>query len=330
MSHGALDTLFLPFEKNVLTPPPGRVAFWGARAHPALVRFNALEIVQPFYPDHAALHAPEWTGAGVLDMALVLLPKQKEEALGDLATALDGLKPGGILVAAAANDAGGTRIEGWMKELGLIPHSLSKNKARVCWAEKTGKSPVCQAWRDEGARRVMIFGGQEWTTQPGIFGWDRVDAGSLLLAAHIPSNLKGRGADFGCGYGYLSRVTLAGNSAIERFSGIDADRRAVDCAAINAPDPRATFTWADLSAPVKGVDNLDFIVMNPPFHTGKLTQPSLGKDFIRTARGALRKGGMLYMVANAQLDYEAVLGELFSDVKKLTETNGFKVIAARA
>ncbi|HCJ19591.1 MAG TPA: methyltransferase, partial [Hyphomonas sp.] len=34
-------------------------------------------------------------------------------------------------------------------------------------------------------------------SRPGLFSWNRIDAGSELLADSVPENIRGRGADFG-------------------------------------------------------------------------------------------------------------------------------------
>jgi 16S rRNA (guanine1207-N2)-methyltransferase len=328
MNDNALDTLLLPFEKGILPFPDGKTIFHGARNHRALAGFKDLAIVQSFYPYHAALTYPAAEDFPTFDTALVLLPKQKEEAQRELALALGALKPGGMIIAAASNDAGGNRIEGWMSELGLEAQSLPKNKARVCWAVKKAESDKATAWIMNGMKRSITIDGDAWVSQPGVFGWNRADEGSKLLLQHIPNDLKGSGADFGCGYGYLTRHVLKKNKAIDRIVGIDADARAVECARENITDVRASFIWGDLVQPVDGVKNLGFIVMNPPFHEGKTTVSALGKDFIRTAHAALKTGGMLYMVANAHLDYESVLKEQFAHGDKLAETKGFKVYRA--
>ena len=57
--------------------------------------------------------------------------------------------------------------------------------------------------------------------------------------------------------------------------------------------------------------SLDFVVMNPPFHDGGAEDRLLGQTFIRQAAIMLRRGGLLWVVANRHLPYEAVLGELF-------------------
>ena len=84
------------------------------------------------------------------------------------------------------------------------------------------------------------------------------------------------------------------------------------------------YAWEDLARAVP-VRDLDFIVMNPPFHEGKKTDSDIGKQFIETASRSLRQGGQLWMVANAGLPYESVLGALFASHEKITEKNGFKV-----
>lgn len=329
MSDNALDTLFLPFEKGIIPVPGGRMLFTGAQAHPFLNRFGDVRVVQPFYPYHASVKKFKDPQDGeTFSAALCLLPKQKEEARHDLALALSSLDDGGLIAACAANDAGGTRIEGWMKELGLSPQNLPKNKARVCWAVKTSASSLLPRWVEDGKPRTILIDNEEWVTQPGLFGWNRADAGSILLLRHLPDDLTGCVADFGCGYGYLSRAILK-QGGVRELTGIDADKRAVACAALNVPDARAKFVWGDLSAAVAGVSGLDAVIMNPPFHEGKSTVPALGKAFIATAAAALKPGGRLYMVANAHLDYESILKTHFAQGDKLAETGGFKIFCAR-
>lgn len=329
MSDNALDTLFLPFEKDIIPYPAGTTLFMGARAHPALKNFKDLYVEQVFYPYFQTVlqyDSKEKTARGY-EIALCLVPKQKEEAQHDLAQCVARVKNGGLIIAAASNDANGNRIEGWMKELGLAPQSLSKNKARACWAATNGINDTAQAWIDAGRARPVTMDGETWNTVPGIFGWNRVDAGSKLLAAHLPDTLSGMGGDFGCGYGYLSRAILK-HPGVTVLHGIDADVRAVACAKQNCADARFISRCADLSRPVDGIGGLDFIVMNPPFHEGKSTVPLLGRAFIVSAADSLRHGGVLYMVANAHLDYEAILKTRFTRVEKMAETGGFKVFRA--
>ncbi|MBU2272148.1 MAG: methyltransferase, partial [Alphaproteobacteria bacterium] len=162
-------------------------------------------------------------------------------------------------------------------------------------------------------------------SQPGIFAWDRVDAGTLLLAQTLPP-LKGAGADLGCGYGALATVVL-GSPAVTALRLIDLDRRAIEAARRNVEDPRASFDWADARA-VETAADLDFVVMNPPFHDGGAEDRRLGQAFIRQAAALLKKGGVLWLVANRHLPYEADITAAFKRSQPLADKGGYKVIEA--
>ena len=107
---------------------------------------------------------------------------------------------------------------------------------------------------------------------------------------------------------------------------IEAEARALDCARLNVTDPRAAFHWADVTVASKTA--FDAIVMNPPFHTGRAADPSLGIAFIRSAAAALTPQGRLWMVANRHLPYEETLSKCFRDVSQVAVDAGFKVFQA--
>lgn len=336
-----LDTLFLPLQ-NGDVPAGGRTLFIGACAHPALAKLSqeagsGIDAWQPFKPLAASLSGvrllPELPQSGDYDLVLVSIPKQVEEAKFLIASALYALKEGGFLVLAAANDAGGNRLEKWLKELLFDCHALSKNKARAVWTKCPARLPeTVKEWHDKGIiQKHQIGDGLIFSTQPGLFGWDRIDAGSKLLAAHIPTALKGAGADFGAGTGYLSYRLLQRSKTVSRLYVAEADSRSLACARLNLEAVRGEctldFLWADLSIRAD-IPPLDFILMNPPFHIGKKTDAALGQAFLDTAAGALKKGGTLYMVANAHLPYEQVLRKNFAAVCLLMEEQGFKIFKA--
>jgi len=159
-----------------------------------------------------------------------------------------------------------------------------------------------------------------------VFSWDRIDPGTRRLIDILPK-LSGRGADFGCGIGVLAQAALT-SPAVTAIDLIDLDRRAIAAAKRNIEDPRAVFHWADvLTAP--DLSDLNFVVMNPPFHDNGAEDRTLGQSFIRRAHGALRKGGSLWLVANRHMPYEAVLNELFLRVTPKGDAGGFKLYEAR-
>ena len=78
-----------------------------------------------------------------------------------------------------------------------------------------------------------------------------------------------------------------------------------------------------------GLTDLDFVVMNPPFHDGGAEDRALGVAFIETAAKALRKGGTCWLTANRHLPYERPLAGAFSKVELRAEAGGYKIYEAR-
>lgn len=268
--------------------------------------------------------------AGCYDVVLYLLPKNMVEARYGLAQAVSFLSENGQIFCAAENNAGGTRLKALFKEFGfLIEGQESKNKARALWGSVSDhdQNVVDEALARGGVREVLDG---RFVSQAGVFGWDKIDKGSEILTHYIPHDLKGKGADFGCGYGYLSDFVLSHCPRVKRLTCLDADNRAVEMCQRNMMkyDVEIACIWADLTQAQTELHHLDFVVMNPPFHEGKKQDIAVGKDFITSAYGTLKRGGALFMVANAHLPYESVLNDVFFAVEKLHEGQGFKVFKA--
>jgi 16S rRNA (guanine1207-N2)-methyltransferase len=260
---------------------------------------------------------------GSYPLGLLLLTKHREESFANIARGWALLDRGGTLVCAGANDDGAASLERQAgKALGLAG-SLSKFHCRVFWFVKGERAPPAY-WRGLASLQPIGGGG---LSQPGIFSWDRIDDGSALLARHLPRDLTGRVADFGCGWGYLAERVLAANVGITQIDLIDAEHRAIEAAEATVTDHRAAFHWLDLtSEPAPAF--YDAIVCNPPFHTGRASTPALGLQMIEAAAQALRPGGRLYMVANRGLPYEPLLKARFASSETLADNNKFRVSLA--
>lgn len=340
MSKVLSDLLTYPFEKEQLESPDGgeNILVWGAQYTQALADLNP-NWVQGFKPYADNLMSNAISSLPILQSkkkyryALCCLPKQKEEALYILSSALDCLDKDGLLLAAASNDAGGKRLDKWFHDLGLNAQNLSKSKCRIVWAyKKNSLQEIIKKFISQGSIQKIKLGENEFYTKPGIYGWNKIDAGSKLLVENISGDLSGTGADYGCGYGYISNEILNGKKKIKKLYAIDADYNAVQCCKKNLEkyqsDYLIEYQWKDLSIMSDDIKNLDWIVMNPPFHEGKNTDTDLGRKFIENAAMSLRKGGALYIVANAHLPYEAILTSVFEKVEKIIENQGFKVFNA--
>lgn len=337
MTDDARETLLLPFETGRLAVPgTGTLLFLRARPGrwPADWRMPDLTAVQSFAPLAQALARQGVTTMPLADargghaLVLALPPRQREEARALLAEAVAQAEPGALVVAAAANNEGARTIEADLAGLIGPVESLSKNKARVFWGRTEAvDAGLLAEWRMLDAPRA-IGDGRFWS-RPGLFAWDRIDAGSALLAEVLPETLSGHGADLGAGFGYLAAQILKRCARVKALDLYEAEKRALDLAEHNLADETRPlrFFWADVTAGL--ADRYDFIVTNPPFHTGRADRADLGQAFIERAAQALVPGGRLVLVANRHLPYEAVLQKHFAEIQTLADRQGYKVILAR-
>ncbi len=334
------DTLLRPLRGDAIEINGKNILLLNAVYSPSMSVFDSCNVTlqQYFKPYESSLNDAGYPVISTMpsddsnyDVVCVLVPKSMIEARYLIAKGISFLKTGGELVCAASNKAGGSRLRKTMQSFGMQDlHEESKNKARVVWGS-------VQSYNDDSVKEAIKNGKEQdvmngdFVSQPGVFGWDRVDKGSEILTRCLPDDLRGVGADFGCGYGYLSRFLLSTYPKIKKLYCIDADYRSVELCKKNLSsfNTDRSFMWDDLTLNRGSITNLNFIVMNPPFHEGKKTDISIGHKFIDTACQSLSKGGRLFMVANSHLAYENILAANFSEVSKVHESHGFKVITAR-
>lgn len=281
----------------------------------------------------------DWTKAGhhlfsfsdnkTFDLVLLQAPQQKEETDALIAKALIATKQGGCTLIAADNQAGGKSLDKRLANFLCPTQNLSKHKARVVWTTAPEQAARTVIEKAETAGSLQKRNSDGLVTQPGIFCWDKRDKGTEVLLKHLPSELSGKGADLGCGLGEIGKFILDTHPEISALTLIDHDQRALDCCKKNLENytQKTSILWQDIPTQTN-LSNLDFVVMNPPFHIGKKESHALGKAFLSKAQQSLRKGGILYLVANTHLPYEEELKGLFAKIETLAIENGFKIIAA--
>lgn len=341
MTNKAPKALMLPFQRGNIPLPTDNASLLGINILPdntleELIPPTKIDIIQPWATPAKALKAKganliETTSTASLpknkyDYALFLPTKHREENLGNFAIAIDSLKIGGTLITAAPNQIGAGRIEKTLRKIMPKLENISKYKCRCFWAKKTGAENT-KNWLDYTKKQPILNG--NYQSQQGLFGWNKIDKGSAILAANLPQNLSGIGADFGCGYGWLATKALKSGLSLKEIHLIDADKRAVNLATENLSNRTQSVKiiphWHDLQT-TSPINNLDWIIMNPPFHEGKEQKASLGQSLLATAAKALKPNGTLYMVANNHLPYEKTAKELFKKTEKIIEKDGFKVL----
>jgi 16S rRNA (guanine1207-N2)-methyltransferase len=292
--------------------PPPELAMAGA---------DAVQ-VSPLVPGAQSL---ESLADGGVSRGAILAPPGTLERRFALAHLLRALAPEGELIALAPKDKGGARLRKELEAFGCQVEETARRHHRICRAARpTAPIGLSDAITAGGPQPAPMLG--LWS-QPGIFSWDRLDPGSAALLAQ-PSAFAGRGADLGCGVGVLGRAVLA-SPDVTHLVLIDNDARAVAAARRNVADPRAAFLHDDARLPSPDLADLDFVIMNPPFHDAGHEDRALGTAFIGAAARSLKKGGVCRLVANVALPYEAALIAHFAKVVPLARTGGYKVFEAR-
>jgi 16S rRNA (guanine1207-N2)-methyltransferase len=339
----ALQALLLPFADGAMTwPARGGALFLHARDGWPLHRqpLPGLTCDTVWKPDADALSRSgvpvrtprERDAQARYPLVLLLPPRQREHARASFARALAATAPGGAVIASMPNDEGARSGEKDLARVAGPLHSLCKHHCRVFWSEPLhapADPDLAMQWLHADAPRAIADG--RFSSRPGVFAWDRIDVASALLAAHLPRDLAGAGADLGAGYGYLASEVLRQCPAVTALDLYEADARALALARVNlaqvASPATVGFHWHDVSAGLPR--QYDFIVSNPPFHAqGRGERPDLGRAFIAAAADALRDGGRLLLVANRHLPYEGELTARFDGVQAIAQQAGFKVIEA--
>lgn len=336
MEDNAVKTLFLPFDLGKI-PRPDAGALWlfmnaevpdqeEGDARPFLTCVQEFRSVFLDLQRAGYQVLPELGDSSNFAGALVLLGKHRDENRRNVHTALERTGAGATVLIAGAKTSG---IESMRKEMAaLVPieASWSKHHAQVFQLTRPKKANA----RELKTSTSIEAQGLRFETTVGIFSHKAVDAGSALLGANL-GNLKGNGADFGAGWGYLSCVALSKSAAIQTLHLFEASYAALGAARENLtrlfPNASAAFSWSDLvQEPPK--DKFDFIVMNPPFHLGRQANARIGTRFIELAAASLKPGGQLLMVANKQLPYEDTLQKSFRRSERIDEDRLYKVIRA--
>ena len=304
-------------------PAEGRVAVIRPRIGDDLAGLpkDRVTVVTGFRPDHDWFAGRGYTVAaqaeGSFAAAVVCLPRSRAQGRALIAQAAALVQKGGPVAVDGQKTDG---VDAVLKELrGRVALSEALSKAHG----KIAVFPAGAGLEDWADRPADMDG---FRTVAGVFSADGIDRGSALLVAALPAEMKGKVADLGAGWGYLSRAVLE-REGVKECHLVEAEADALDCARANVTDGRAVFHWADATT-LRLPKLMEHVVMNPPFHAGRDADPALGLAFIGAAARALAPDGTLWLVANRHLPYDRALGALFREVQEIGGDAAFRVIRA--
>jgi 16S rRNA (guanine1207-N2)-methyltransferase len=317
--------LALALDGGGLVFPEGRIAVFSPRPDIGLEALSKdrVHIISGFKPDvdhleeqgFSCLVAPQ----GRYAASIVCLPRAKPEARCLIQSAF-AVTDGPVIIDGQKTDG----IDSLLKEIRKrteVHGLVSKAHGKLFYIEGSSAETFAD-WADGPA----LTAGGFWTA-PGVFSADGIDPASALLADALPAKLGSYVADLGAGWGFLSAHILTRDSVREAHL-IEANHIALECARRNVTDPRARFHWQDATtwqAPLR----FDCVVMNPPFHTGRAPDPSLGQAFVASAARILAPQGQLWMVANRHLPYETTLSTYFAKTVEVAGDARFKLLHAQ-
>jgi 16S rRNA (guanine1207-N2)-methyltransferase len=211
-----------------------------------------------------------------------------------------------------------TRKDGQIYSARLIKNAKFDPLIQLDSCDYTSLRPIAQ---DSGLQLV---------SKPGLFGWNKIDAGSALLIDHLEQALSGRPMpasclDLGCGYGYLT-IAAAKSIAIKHWLLTDNNSAAVTVASENLKINGLTGSViaADAGSGIQG--KVDLLLCNPPFHQGFSVDGDLTDKFLASASRSLAPQGVALFVVNQFIPLERKAAPLFRQINTLVDNGSFKVI----
>ena len=299
----------------------------------------ARRLLEGVAADLEAAIAPQTPWPDAADVALINLRYLwgRQATRASIGAALAGLRPGGRLLLAGANDRGvRSAVDDLAAAAGGRPQILAYGKGHrlVAVAKPEGWSAPAPA--PPGERVMEPVGGVPITLErrPGLFAEGLADAGTQLLAKSLPVAAPGQHVlDLGCGGGAVA-VHAALHQPLARVWAVDDSLRAVRAAVANAVLNGVAGTVLALHG--DGLQALpadlrfDLVATNPPFHFGAIATTALAEAWLRALPTRMRPGGRLYVVYNAFLPYLRVLGEAFGADRAalVAEAGGYRVAGA--
>jgi len=274
----------------------------------------------------AGREATAWPGEGPFDVAALRLPRVKDELEMTVHAAATSLKAGGRLLVYGAKDEGiGSAARRIEPVFGPVHSLATGGRCRVLAATRPeqieGHRPHMEDWRLEGSLELDEID-RPWASYPGVFAHGRLDRGTRMLLDALPTlAAEARVLDFGCGSGIVAAVARARTPDLV-VDCLDVDAVALAAARENVPGAR--FILGDGLGAV-AESRYDWILTNPPYHTGKAESLAAVRDLISRAPSALARRGRLVIVVQRRLPAEEMLTAAFHHVRRLDADATYRV-----
>lgn len=266
------------------------------------------------------------------DGAIVYMPKAKDQARMLIANMAACIKNHGQIFLVGENKSG---IKSAKKLFDMISDNVNKlDSARHC-------ALYCATVERDAnnAQETSQFELQKWVSWysfehasetiaiasiPGVFSSNELDAGTKLMLDNLPKNMHGNVLDFACGAGVIA-CAVAKQYPESILTLTDVSALALYCATLTLErnNVAGEIIASDGLSNVEG--KYDFILTNPPFHTGIQTDYNVTETFIQEAKKHLKPNGKLTLVANRFLPYPDLIKQSLGKVKTIAQTTKFNL-----
>lgn len=267
-----------------------------------------------------------------LDTVVYRLSKEKAVVHHIANQAKRALKKEGLLVLVGGKQEG---IKTFAKTIGKLLDSAPSiekhsNLYRVSLVNNSNDTPLLEDRDYTELREIFQLSDNPVLSKPGLFGWDKTDQGSQLLADYLPtffSSFKTPAKtllDLGCGYGYLSLSA----AKLLPFHITATDNCAAAIAACHANfvlhgvhgEAIADDAGENLS------NQFDAILCNPPFHQGFDNERKLTEKFLGNCKKLLAKHGQALFVVNCFVPLETLAKSHFFHINTPINNGRFKLV----
>ncbi|WP_105900758.1 16S rRNA (guanine(1207)-N(2))-methyltransferase RsmC [Vibrio gangliei] len=284
-------------------------------------QFNQHSHIQSYF-------GAQFTADTQADMLLLYWPKAKAEAQFLLAMLMDKLGPNTEVCVVGENRSGVKSIEKMFADYGHIKKYDSARRCSFYWGQVSNKAAPFEL--EQWFKTYPLTVGETTLTiksLPGVFSHGEFDKGSELLLETLPK-LNGRVLDFGCGAGVIGCVMAARNPGIQvEMCDISALAVVSSQATLEANGLEGKVFASDIYSDITG--QFDYLVSNPPFHSGLDTNYNAAETLLSQAPRYLKSAGKMLIVANNFLKYQPIIQAAFGECETLAKNNKFAIYAAQ-